>query len=60
VTASSIAARAAAAGKALERIGTPEAQAVLKDLANGALKARLSKEAKSSLERLAKRPVTQP
>jgi WD40 repeat protein len=38
----------------LERIGTPEARAVLHDLAQGAPKARLTQEAKASLERLAK------
>jgi RNA polymerase sigma factor (sigma-70 family) len=39
----------------LERIGTPEAQQVLESLAKGSPEARLTQEAKASLERLAKR-----
>ena len=39
----------------LEHIGTAEARQVLKSLANGAPEARRTREAKSSLERLAKR-----
>ncbi len=39
----------------LERIGTPEAREVLQMLAKGAPEARLTQEAKASLERLAKR-----
>ncbi len=39
----------------LEHIGTPEAQEVLKSLAKGAPEARITHEAKGSLERLAKR-----
>jgi WD40 repeat protein len=40
--------------EALERNGTPEARAVLGDLAGGAPQAQLTQEAKASLERLAK------
>jgi hypothetical protein len=39
----------------LERIGTPEAREVLKNLTKGAPDARLTKEAKASLNRLANR-----
>jgi hypothetical protein len=39
----------------LERIGTAQAQQVLKTLAQGMPKARLTREAKASLERLSKR-----
>jgi hypothetical protein len=39
----------------LEQIGTPEVRRLLTDLAGGAPKARLSEEAKASLERLVKR-----
>src|SRR5262249_31627583 len=39
----------------LEHIGTPEAQEVLKNLATGAPEARLTREAKASLERLGMR-----
>jgi WD40 repeat protein len=38
----------------LEHVGSPEARCVLKELAKGASAARLTKEAKASLERLAK------
>jgi WD40 repeat protein len=41
----------------LEQIGTKDAQNVLKLLADGAPEARLTQEAKASLERLAKRPA---
>jgi WD40 repeat protein len=41
--------------EALEHIGSPEAQEVLKTLATGAPEARLTQEAKASLDRLAKR-----
>jgi hypothetical protein len=44
----------------LERIGSPEAQAVLRTLAKGPSEARLTKEAKGSLERLAKRSPAAP
>ncbi len=40
----------------LEHIGTAEARQVLAGLAKGAPEARLTQEAKASLERLAKRP----
>jgi WD40 repeat protein len=40
----------------LERIGTPEARAVLQTAAKGPPEDRLTKEAKAALERLAKRP----
>jgi hypothetical protein len=39
----------------LEKIGTPDAQAVLDGLARGAPEADLMQEAKASLQRLAKR-----
>jgi hypothetical protein len=39
----------------LERVGTPEARQVLKTLTQGAPEARLTKEAKASLDRLGKR-----
>jgi hypothetical protein len=44
----------------LEHIGTPDAQQVLKTLASGTPPARLTREAKASLERLAKRPAAKP
>jgi hypothetical protein len=44
----------------LEHLGTPEAQQVLESLAQGAPEARLTQEAKASLERLAKRSVAKP
>jgi hypothetical protein len=40
----------------LEHIGTPEAKQVLQNLAKGAPEARLTQEAKASLERLSRRP----
>jgi hypothetical protein len=40
----------------LELIGSPEARAILEPLASGAVGARLSEEAKGSLERLRKLP----
>jgi hypothetical protein len=47
--------RALRAVEILERIGTPEAQQALRLLAAGAPGARLTREAKASLERLARR-----
>lgn len=44
----------------LEHIGTPDAQRVLNTLAKGAPTARLTQEAKASLERLAKRRAAKP
>jgi HEAT repeat protein len=44
----------------LESIGTPEARELLEKLVRGAVEARLTKEAKSSLERLAKRAAAKP
>ncbi len=41
----------------LERIGTPEARRLLKELASAAPGARLTREARASLERLARRPA---
>jgi hypothetical protein len=41
----------------LEHIGTSEAEQLLQTLAKGAPEARLTQEAKASLERLVKRPV---
>jgi hypothetical protein len=43
--------------EALERIGTPAAREALEWLASGAPNARLTREAKASLDRLAKRPA---
>jgi hypothetical protein len=43
----------------LEQIGNPEARRLLEALARGAKGARLTKEAKASLERLAKRHPAQ-
>jgi WD40 repeat protein len=48
--------RALRAVEVLEWIGTPAARRLLETLANGAPAARLTREAKASLERLAKRP----
>ena len=47
--------RALRAVVVLEEIATPEARKVLQKLASGAPDARLTQEAKASLERLAKR-----
>jgi WD40 repeat protein len=44
----------------LEHIGTPEARQVLETAAKGPADDRLAKEAKSALERLAKRPAAKP
>jgi len=44
----------------LEHIGTPEAQEVLKKLAQGAPEARLTQEAKAALDRLSKRSAVSP
>jgi hypothetical protein len=40
----------------LERIGTPEARRLLEKLAQGAPEARLTREAKAALQRLAPQP----
>jgi hypothetical protein len=50
--------RAIRAVEVLEYIGTPEACQVLQSLRNGAAEARLTREAKASLDRLAKRAAT--
>jgi RNA polymerase sigma factor (sigma-70 family) len=44
----------------LERSGTPEARRLLESLARGAPEARLTQEAKASLQRLARRPAASP
>jgi hypothetical protein len=44
----------------LEHIGSQEARQVLQSLARGAPAARLTQEAKSALDRLARRPTTTP
>jgi dipeptidyl aminopeptidase/acylaminoacyl peptidase len=44
----------------LEHIGTPEARALLEDIAKGIPEARLTQEGKASLTRLKKRPVPKP
>jgi hypothetical protein len=46
--------------EALEHIGTPEARQVLQALSQGAPEARLTREAKASLQRLAKRAPGRP
>jgi hypothetical protein len=46
--------------RVLERIGTPDAQKLLQKLAQGAPEARLTQEAKASLERLAHRSAVSP
>lgn len=46
--------------EALERIGSPIAQAILRKVANGAPEARLTKEAMASLERVEQRRATTP
>jgi RNA polymerase sigma factor (sigma-70 family) len=48
--------RGVRAAAVLERIATPEARRLLEQLARGASEARLTQEAKGSLQRLAKRP----
>jgi hypothetical protein len=50
--------RALRAIEVLEQIGTPKARQVLRRLANGAPEAQLTREAKASLERLARRKVS--
>ncbi len=52
--------RASRALQVLEHIGTPGARKVLETLARGVPEARLTQEAKASLERLAKRPAAKP
>jgi RNA polymerase sigma factor (sigma-70 family) len=52
--------RGVRAVEVLERVGTAEAQQVLQELAKGAPEARLTQEAKTSLERLARRAVPAP
>jgi hypothetical protein len=52
--------RALRAIEALEHSGTPEARQVLASLAKGTPEARLTQEAKASLDRLAKRPSSPP
>ncbi len=52
--------RSLRAVEALEHIGTAEAQQVLATVAIGAPKARLTQEAKASLDRLAKRTTIRP
>ena len=52
--------QASRAVEVLEHIGDAEARQVLQTLAQGAPDAALTKDAKDSLERLAKRPVTTP
>jgi WD40 repeat protein len=52
--------RAVRAVEVLEHIGTPEACQVLESLAKGAPEARLTREAKGSLDRLAKRGPVKP
>jgi WD40 repeat protein len=44
----------------LEQLGTPEARGLLERLATGAPEARLTQEARASLERLARRPAALP
>jgi hypothetical protein len=44
----------------LERVGTPEARGLLKELARGGADARLTREAKASVERLARRRAPPP
>jgi hypothetical protein len=52
--------RALRAVEGLEHIGTTEARRLLEKLAQGAPEAGLTREAKASLERLAKRPAAKP
>jgi hypothetical protein len=49
--------RSLRAVEVLEKIGTPEACLVIKNLAKGAQEARLTQDAKASLERLNRRPL---
>jgi hypothetical protein len=51
--------RALRAVEALEHLGTRDARQLLQEVARGALEARLTQEAKASLERLAKRPAVE-
>jgi hypothetical protein len=44
----------------LEHIGTAEARELLQKLVEGAPEARLTREAKAALQRLANRPATAP
>jgi hypothetical protein len=53
-------ARALRTLEVLERIGSPEAKQALQGLAEGAPDAELTREAKSALDRLAKRPKLVP
>jgi hypothetical protein len=52
--------RAVRAVEVLERIGTSAARGVLEELARGEAEARLTREAKAALERLAARPAAAP
>jgi hypothetical protein len=52
--------RGVRAVEALERMGTPEARAVLTTLAGGAEGAVLTREARASLDRLAHHPTSRP
>jgi hypothetical protein len=53
-------ARALRTLEVLERTGSPEAKSALEELAKGAAEAELTREAKATLERLAKRPRSEP
>jgi len=46
--------------EALERIGTPEARALLENLATGATEGFLTRQARSSLDRLVRRSAAEP
>jgi WD40 repeat protein len=59
-TPSGAALREVRAATVLERVGTAEARALLKELAGGVADARLTREAKASLERLARRRAAAP
>jgi hypothetical protein len=52
--------RALRALEVLEGVGTPQARQVLQTLAGGLPEARLTREAKASLERLERRPTRAP
>jgi hypothetical protein len=52
--------RQSRAVEVLEYVGTPDARSLLQKLANGAAGARLTREAKTALERLVKRPTSAP